>query len=180
MARIIAFDIGKLGAAAWLNASGVVQSCAIHLAGKTVEDRLAELEDAVSLLLTESGADTAFVERHTRRGKGSQTLDAYTHVIRLACGKRGVAVDRSCAAMTASKLALGKGIADKAARHALAVPLLRIPRTCTPDEADARILLAAAPGVMRKKAFDAEVKRKLRNQVARERRARSHESRMAP
>ncbi len=157
MVDLVAFDIGCLGAIAYRDELGCVHSRPWSLEGKTVEAKLARLENSVDVWLHELQPSKVFIERHTRRGAGSQTLDACVNVIRLVCGRHGIAVERSIATMNASKLALRKGVADKQMRHKLAVPLLRIPKGCTEDEIDARILLAAIRGFERHVSLVAEV-----------------------
>ena len=139
-------DIGQKGAFAWTDECGRVCSRPYVLEGSTAEDRPARLEKSSTPSWTALKPGLVVIERHTRRGPGTQTLDAYVNVIRRVAGRHGVPVERSIACVSASKLALGRGIRDKAARRRLAFRGCA-PRTRSTNESSS----PPPPGISRRR-----------------------------
>ena len=163
----LAVDIGRVSAVAYDSPRGVLSEAQTLGDPGDVPAHLVALERWIDGLVFIFQPHRVYVERHTGRGKGSRTLDAYTAAVRIVCARHGVPCDTSVAAISARKLALGKGIADKAVAGVLAQRMLDIPENVGADEIDARILLAAIPLHLAQLRAKADLARLRRNAVVR-------------
>jgi hypothetical protein len=136
-----------------------------------VQGHLPKLEAWIEGLIHRAAPCHVYVERHTRRGEGSQTLDAYTNVARLVAARHGVPCNTKVAALTARKLALGKGIQDKAESASRARMVLRLAADMSLDEVDARVLLAAIPHDLTLRRAQADLRKRVAAAKARVRSA---------
>lgn len=166
----MAVDIGRVSAVAWHGAAGVdSQACTLGRPGDVAAHLLA-LDAWLAPLVAAVRPHRMYIERHTGRGAGSRTLDAYTGAIRSLAARHGIPCDASVTAISARKLALGRGIADKSAAIVLAQRVLGDMDVEADDVVDARILLAAIPGHLAKLRTKAEAARLKRNAAAKARR----------
>ena len=166
----MAVDIGRVSAVAWHGAAGVdSQAMTLGRPGDVAAHLLA-LDAWLGPLVASVRPRRLYVERHTGRGAGSRTLDAYTGAILAIAARHGIPADASVTAIAARKLALGKGVADKAAAIGLAQRVLGPMDVQADDEVDARILLAAIPPHLAKARAKAEAARVARNLKAKARR----------
>ncbi len=163
----LAVDIGRVSAVAYDTPAGIVSQAIVLGSSGDIPTHLVAFETFLERVVQAISPHRRYCERHTGRGKGSRTLDAYTAVVRMVCARHDIPCDASVTAISARKHALGRGIADKAIAGALACRLLDIPEGTTADEIDARILLAAIPRHLAALRAKADLARLRRNAIAR-------------
>ena len=166
----LAVDIGRVSAVAYDTPEGVRSEVIVLGSSGDTPTHLVVFETFLERVVQGISPHRAYVERHTGRGKGSRTLDAYTAVVRMVCARHGVPCDATVTAISARKLALGKGISDKSVAGAVACRLLDIPEGTSADEIDARVLLAAVPRHLAQLRAKADLARIRRNAIAKARR----------
>ena len=172
----LAIDIGRISAAAWSTDAGVESEHVLLGRQGDLLGHLVRLESWIEGLILRASPCQVYVERHTGRGQGSRTLDAYTHTVSLVAARHGTPCHTRLSAMSARKLALGRGVADKAESATRARMVLKLAADMSLDEVDARVLLAAIPLDLKVRTAQADMRRRVAQAKAR---ARSASKRLA-
>ena len=167
----LAIDIGRVSAAAWSTDTGVESEHVLLGRQGDLPGHLVVLERWIEGLILRASPCHVYVERHTARGAGSRTLDAYTHTISLVAARNAVPCHTRLSAMSARKLALGRGVACKVESATRARMVLKLAADLTLDEVDARVLLAAVPLDLKVRTAQADMRRRVANAKARARNA---------